>query len=86
MSITENDRLTEPFATDRVLSVVEVQKIKKPGMYADGGGLYLSVGITGAKSWIFRFMLRGKARAMGLGSVRFVSLAEARDKPGSAVN
>jgi integrase len=64
----------------RRLSVVEVQKTKRPGIYADGGGLYLSVGPTGAKSWIFRFMLRGKARAMGLGSVRFVSLADAREE------
>ena len=35
-------------------------------MYADGGGLYLQVGPTGAKSWIFRYMLEGRARAMGL--------------------
>jgi integrase len=64
----------------RRLSAVEVAKAKKPGLYADGGGLYLNVGNTGAKSWILRYMLRGKARAMGLGPVRLVSLAEAREK------
>lgn len=34
-------------------------------MYADGGGLYLRIGPTGAKSWVFRFMLVGKRRDMG---------------------
>jgi hypothetical protein len=42
-------------------------------MYADGAGLYLQV--TGddnshvAKSWIYRFALRGTTREMGLGSL-----------------
>jgi integrase len=49
-------------------------------MYGDGGGLWLQVTGRGAKSWIFRFTLRGKARAMGLGSANTFSLAEARDK------
>lgn len=35
---------------------------------------------SGAKSWIFRFTLRGQSRAMGLGSAGTFSLAEARDK------
>jgi hypothetical protein len=30
-------------------------------------GLYLQVSADGAKSWIFRFMLDGRAREMGLG-------------------
>jgi integrase len=47
----------------------------KPGMYADGGGLYLRVHPTG-RSWVFRF----RGRQMGLGSVHTVSLAEAREK------
>src|SRR5262249_39600614 len=34
----------------------------------------------GAKSWIFRFSLNGKAREMGLGSLSAVSLADARVK------
>ena len=52
----------------------------KPGMYADGGGLYLQVTGTGAKSWIYRYMLRGKEREMGLGSLSAVGLADARTK------
>ena len=54
----------------------------KPGMHADGGGLYLQAtastdGIN--RSWIFRFVLnKGRERHMGLGSLQSVSLAEAR--------
>ena len=47
---------------------------------ADGGGLYLQVGESSAKSWLYRFMLNGRAREMGLGSLRAVSLASAREK------
>ena len=50
-----------------------------PGLYSDGGGLYLQVGPSGSKSWILRFMLHGRARAMGLGPVHTISLAEARE-------
>src|SRR5690242_10472646 len=48
-------------------------------MYADGGGLYLQVTGAGAKSWLFCFTLRRRSREMGLGSLRTVSLAQARD-------
>ena len=47
---------------------------------ADGGGLYLQVSWAGAKSWLFKFMLNGRAREMGLGSLKAVSLASAREK------
>ena len=64
------------------LSAVDLKNKTKPGLYGDGGGLYLSVGPTGAKSWIYRFMLNGKAREMGLGPIHTVSLAEARKRAG----
>ena len=51
----------------------------KRGRYADGGGLYLQVSPNGARSWLFRFMLNGRSRQMGLGSLQTFSLAEARD-------
>jgi integrase len=55
----------------------------KPGMHADGGGLYLQVTI-GAKgnrraSWIFRYQLAGAFHEMGLGSAIDISLADARE-------
>ncbi len=49
-------------------------------MHGDGGGLYLQISPSGAKSWVFRYMLRGKARTMGLGACHTISLAEARQK------
>jgi len=52
-------------------------------MYADGDGLYLQVTVTSrdgepAKSWIYRYMLRGRSREMGLGRLSTVSLQDAR--------
>ena len=51
----------------------------KPGMYADGGGLYLRVAPGGSKQWMFRYMADGVAHNMGLGPIHTVSLAEARE-------
>lgn len=61
------------------LSAIAVRNAKRPGLYGDGAGLYLRVGPSGAKSWVYRFMLRGKARTMGLGPLHTLSLADARD-------
>jgi hypothetical protein len=41
--------------------------------------LCLQVIPSGARSWVFRFSLFGRAREMGLGSLDTVSLAEARE-------
>ncbi len=60
------------------LSTREVTAKKKPGYYLDGGGLYLQVGESGSKSWIFRFALNGKERQMGLGPFHTITLADAR--------
>ena len=49
-------------------------------MYPDGGGLYLQVTASGAKSWIYRFTLHGRTREMGLGPLHTISLAMAREK------
>jgi integrase len=62
------------------LSAVEVAKVKGPAVLHDGGGLYLRVSGTGAKSWVFRFQLDGKRRDMGLGPYPDILLAEARAK------
>ena len=62
------------------LSALAVSRAKMKGLYHDGGGLYLQVSASGARSWVYRYMLHGKAREMGLGSLRDVSLAHARDK------
>jgi len=62
------------------LSAVQVRSIAQKGMYHDGGGLYLQVSASGAKSWIFRFMADGRAREMGLGPLHAIPLAEARKR------
>lgn len=62
------------------LTAVQVARAKKPGFYCDGGGLYLQVTRTLAKSWLFRYMRRGVPRGMGLGPTHTVSLADARIK------
>ena len=49
-------------------------------MYPDGGGLYLQVTARGARSWIYRYMLNGSPRYMGLGPLHTVTLADARVK------
>ncbi len=60
---------------------LSVNKIKTagPGMHADGNGLYLRVLASGGKGWIFRFQLNGRRREMGLGSIDFLPLLEARE-------
>jgi integrase len=60
------------------LNSLAVARAKRPGLYPDGGNLYLQVGPSGSKSWLFRFTLNGRARAMGLGAQADISLAEAR--------
>jgi len=66
----EKERLTAVTA-DNVAKAI-------PGKYCDGGGLWLIVRKSGSKSWVFRFMLNGKAVTMGLGSVDDVSFARAK--------
>jgi integrase len=66
------------------LSAAKVEKTKQAGMYGDGGGLWLQVRAPHVKSWIFRYTLNGKARAMGLGPVGTVSLADARRRAAEA--
>ena len=60
------------------LTAFRVSSIKKPGLHADGAGLYLKVDKGGSKSWVFRYMFDRRARYLGLGSATSVSLATAR--------
>jgi integrase len=66
------------------LSALAVTRASRPGLYADGAGLYLRVNRNGSKSWAFRFMIQGKPREMGLGSLTKVTLADARRKAADA--
>jgi integrase len=64
------------------LSAMAVANAKTPGLYGDGGGLYLQVSASGSKSWLFRFKTGGRSRYMGLGSLKTISLAKAREAAG----
>ena len=44
-------------------------KSAKAGRHVDGGGLYLLVKPTGARSWLLRVQVEGKRRDIGLGTV-----------------
>lgn len=62
------------------LSALAVSRAIKPGMYPDGNGLYLRIAPNGGRAWVLRYMLDGRAREMGLGSLSAVTLAEARKR------
>ena len=62
------------------LSPVKVTKLKTPGRYCDGLGLWLQVSQFGTKAWLFRYTRHGRPRQMGLGALHTVSLAEARER------
>lgn len=68
------------------LTAARVAGKLEPGRYGDGGGLYLDVDKYGRR-WVFRFRWRepgtqgdGRLREMGLGPLRDVTLARARQK------
>jgi integrase len=65
---------------DKRLTAVTVRNLKRPGRYADGNGLYLVIDHSGAKRWILRTVIARKRCDIGLGSVRLVPLADARDE------
>jgi len=64
------------------LSARAILTKKRPGLYCDGGGLYLQIAPSGSKTWIFRFRspATNTLRYMGLGSIQTVGLPEARTK------
>lgn len=62
------------------LSALKVKKLKEPGWYPDGLGLYLQVSPSGSKSWVYRFKLNGRERRQGLGRYPDTSLDTARTK------
>ena len=65
----------------RALHKLTATKVKnsQPGKYSDGGGLWLHKRPDGGAQWFLRVTVFGNRREMGLGSVRDVSLKEARE-------
>src|SRR5215217_7501753 len=66
------------------LSARAVATLSKPGRHSDGGGLYLNVTNSGARSWVFMWKVAGRRREIGLGSLRDIPLAKARDRAAEA--
>ncbi|HEX5328326.1 MAG TPA: Arm DNA-binding domain-containing protein [Acetobacteraceae bacterium] len=66
------------------LNSAKLRTLTKPGVYSDGGGLYLQVRNADHRTWVYRFTLHGRPRWMGLGAFSDVSLAEARESAAGA--
>lgn len=69
------------------LTKKDIERAKKRRKYSDGRGLFLSVSKTGSKTWAFCYRFPNpdspkgyKEREMGLGSIDFMSLDDARDR------
>ena len=60
------------------LKPLDVERETRPSKYPDGDGLYLIVKGATSKNWIYRYSKLGKERWLGLGSVKDVSLKDAR--------
>lgn len=61
------------------LNALQVSRLQEKGLYNDGDGLYLRVTEQGTKSWMFRYRIDGKLRDHGLGSLKTLTLADARE-------
>jgi hypothetical protein len=68
------------------LTALAVKNAKPGDKLGDGDGLRLDVDKNGNASWLFRFKspVTGKERFMGLGPLRDVGLADAREAKGAA--
>jgi integrase len=66
------------------LTAKEVQHAAKRGLYPDGQGLCFQIARNGSRSWIMRYRIGGRRRYLGLGVVRDVTLAEARQRAATA--
>nr|MBL8410729.1 integrase arm-type DNA-binding domain-containing protein [Dechloromonas sp.] len=74
-------------ATKQSATPLELKRLGE-GIHPAGDGLYLQVSKSGTRSWLYRYQIAGKRRAMGLGSAKLtdsdraggLSLKQARDK------
>jgi len=62
------------------LTARKVETAKAPGMYCDGGSLYMRIAPGGSKQYVFRYIRNGKLHDMGIGPTHTLSLAEARER------
>jgi integrase len=63
------------------LTEKKIAKLKEPGRYGDGHGLYLQVQSRSNRSWLLRYERNGRGeRWMGLGPLHTIDLREARER------
>lgn len=62
------------------LTAARIKTLSEPGRYIDGDGLMLRIAPGGSKQWVLRVRIDGERRDMGLGSLKVLTLAEARAK------
>jgi len=70
--------------TANKLTVKGIGSLTKPGRHSDGNGLYLKIAPGGSKSWVFMATNEGQKREVGLGSIKDITLAQARVLAGEA--
>jgi len=61
------------------LTALKIRNLTEPGRYPDGDGLILELNGKGSGRWLLRVQSKGRRRDIGLGSLKGVSLADARD-------
>jgi integrase len=64
----------------RYPGIKELAKLRGRQRVAVGHGAFLQISEFGTRSWVFRYVVGGKAHHLGLGSHTYVTLAEARQK------
>jgi hypothetical protein len=67
-------------ARKRALSTKQVEALRDVGMHWVSDNLYLQIRDQGTRSWLFRYWVDNKPKVIGLGPVKDVPLAKARDK------
>lgn len=61
------------------LTAARLKSLTEPGRYSDGDGLFLVVKPGGGRNWVLRVQCGGRRRDIGLGPLKSVDLADARE-------
>lgn len=75
-SVTQVLRKMQKTLTDRAVAAAKPDGKRRE--IPAGGGLYLVIGTSGAKTWAYRYRLAGKPRNWTIGRYPAISLADAR--------
>jgi integrase len=67
-----------PLTAAQVADLADPNTEAAVGVFRVDHGLYVQVKGNGARSWLLRFQINGRARQMGLGALRLISLTEAK--------